>query len=27
VHPEHGRKVKTVNVEAGKTAAAVVRFP
>lgn len=27
VHPEHGRKVKTVTVEAGKTATAVVRFP
>jgi hypothetical protein len=27
VHPEHGRKAKSVNVEAGKTAAAVVRFP
>jgi hypothetical protein len=27
VHPEHGRKAKSVNVEAGKTAAAIVRFP
>jgi serine/threonine-protein kinase len=27
VHPEHGRKAKSVNVEAGKTASAVVRFP
>ncbi len=27
VHAEHGRKAKTVNVEAGKTATAVVRFP
>lgn len=27
VHPEHGRKVKTVNVPAGGTATAVVRFP
>jgi serine/threonine-protein kinase len=27
VHPEHGRKAKSVTVEAGKTAAAIVRFP
>jgi len=27
VHPEHGRKAKSVVVEAGKTASAVVRFP
>ena len=27
VHPEHGRKAKSVSVEAGKTAAAIVRFP
>ena len=27
VHPEHGRKAKSVTVEAGKTATAVVRFP
>ena len=27
VHPEHGRKAKSVNIEAGKTAAAIVRFP
>jgi hypothetical protein len=27
VHPEHGRKAKTVTVEPGKTAAAIVRFP
>ena len=27
VHPEHGRKAKSVTVEAGKTAAATVRFP
>lgn len=27
VHPEHGRKVKTVSVPAGGTATAVVRFP
>jgi hypothetical protein len=27
VHPEHGRKAKSVTVEAGKTASAVVRFP
>jgi PEGA domain len=27
VHPEHGRKAKSVVVEAGKTATAVVRFP
>lgn len=27
VHPEHGRKAKTVTVEAGKTATATVRFP
>ena len=27
VHPEHGRKAKSVVIEAGKTATAVVRFP
>jgi serine/threonine-protein kinase len=27
IHPEHGRKTSTVNVEAGKTATAVVKFP
>ena len=27
VHPEHGRKVVTVNVAAGQTAAATTRFP
>lgn len=27
VHPEHGRKVVTVSVEAGKTATAATRFP
>jgi len=27
VHPEHGRKAKSVTVEAGKTVSAVVRFP
>jgi hypothetical protein len=27
VHPEHGRKAKSVNVEAGKATAAIVRFP
>lgn len=27
IHPEHGRKVNTVNVRAGQTATAVVRFP
>ena len=27
VHPEHGRKAKSVTAEAGKTAAAIVRFP
>jgi serine/threonine-protein kinase len=27
VHSEHGRKAKSVNIEAGKTAAAIVRFP
>jgi hypothetical protein len=27
VHAEHGRKAKSVTVEAGKTAAAIVRFP
>ncbi|HEV8247318.1 MAG TPA: PEGA domain-containing protein, partial [Polyangiaceae bacterium] len=27
VHPEHGRKAKTVTVEAGKSAAAFVKFP
>jgi hypothetical protein len=27
VHPEHGRKAKTVNVEAGKSASASVKFP
>jgi serine/threonine-protein kinase len=27
VHSEHGRKAKSVNVEAGKTATAAVRFP
>jgi serine/threonine-protein kinase len=26
VHPEQGRKAKSVTVEAGKTATAVVRF-
>ncbi|HVJ18305.1 MAG TPA: PEGA domain-containing protein, partial [Polyangiaceae bacterium] len=26
VHPEHGRKATTVNVEAGKTASASVKF-
>jgi len=27
VHPEHGRKAKSVTIEAGKTATAIVRFP
>jgi hypothetical protein len=27
VHPEHGRKVRTVNVAGGKSATAAVRFP
>lgn len=27
VHPEHGRKARSVNVEAGKSATAAVRFP
>ncbi|HKO53014.1 MAG TPA: PEGA domain-containing protein, partial [Polyangiaceae bacterium] len=27
VNAEHGRKAKTINVEAGKTATVVVRFP
>jgi serine/threonine-protein kinase len=27
VHPEHGRKAKSVTIEPGKTAVAIVRFP
>jgi serine/threonine-protein kinase len=27
IHPEHGRKAKTVNVEAGKAVSAAVKFP
>jgi hypothetical protein len=27
VHPEHGRKARSVKVEAGKSATAAVRFP
>ncbi len=27
VHPEHGRKVRAVTVQAGQTATAAVRFP
>jgi serine/threonine-protein kinase len=27
VHPEHGRKAKSVNVAAGKTVPVVVKFP
>jgi hypothetical protein len=27
VNAEHGRKTKTINVEAGKSATVVVRFP